>query len=181
MSGRARPRPLGRVRRKPRANRVQLHVARTRQEIILIHRERGEPALPQKPAPPLAEIDTPRIVAVQPALHRRQRILVRRHEDEVDVVRHQTIGEHLDIFRPAARGKAREVSRVVLSVEESLLTEVAAARVMWCGTPRATALAKRAMLEHNRIIGTRGCVNSNLLRVPRILVPGISLFMAEPM
>jgi hypothetical protein len=70
---------------------------------------------------------------------------MRRHEDEVDVVRHQTIGEHLDIFCPAARGQAREISRVDLSIEEHLLTAVAAARVMWCGTPGATALAKRAM------------------------------------
>jgi uncharacterized protein with ACT and thioredoxin-like domain len=55
-----------------------------------------------------------------------QAILIAGLQDQVDVVGHQAIAQHLDARRPATRGQFVPIGQLVVVAEENLLSAVAA-------------------------------------------------------
>ena len=81
-------RPAGALR----PHRIDLHVARAGEQIGFVHRERRKAPLPQRSAPALAKIDMPGVAPVGFAEGGAQAARVRRHQDQMNVIGHQTVG-----------------------------------------------------------------------------------------
>jgi hypothetical protein len=87
MPAGARPAPILGPCRQAGPYRVELHVADARVEMCLVEREGGEAALPQMPAPALTLVHFPRVAPVRRPERGPQPVRMRRHQDEVDMVR----------------------------------------------------------------------------------------------
>ena len=119
------PRPLTRMLHQFRADGIQLHITRRRQQIRLVHDEGSKTSLPQIALPLLAEIDAPRVASMRLADGPPQAILGFRRRNQMDVIGHQAIAPNLDPFLTAPLGHQFDVGRVVLVVEKGLLSTVA--------------------------------------------------------
>jgi hypothetical protein len=90
----------------------------------LVHDSGAEAALPEMSGAPPPRVNDAGIAA----MHRRQRpaqpIGVRRHQDQMDVVRHQAPRPHLDVGRPAMLAEQIAVERVVGIAKERALGDV---------------------------------------------------------
>src|SRR5208283_2329066 len=73
------------------AHGVELHVPRRGQEVVFIHDERGEAALPQVPSPPFPEVDPSRVAAMCLADGATQALGGLRDNDQMNMVGHQAI------------------------------------------------------------------------------------------
>ena len=107
------------------AHRVQLYITRRRQQMALIHRERGKPTLPQMPPPAFAKIDAPCIAPVRLAYGLPEGRLGFGNGDQVDVIGHQAIGPYRHAIMGAPFGHQVLVGPVILITEETVLTPVA--------------------------------------------------------
>lgn len=93
--------------------------------MLLVHRHAAETPLPEMAGPLATRMNDARIAAV----HRRQRpsqpIRIGRHEDQVDMVRHQA--PRSDVHAGGAAGRREQVAieRVVVIAEESSRPAVA--------------------------------------------------------
>ena len=105
-------------------HRVHLHVARGRQQIIVVQDERRKPSRPRMPPPTLAEAHAPRVPPVRFADAQPKAILGTRHGNQMNVVRHQAVRPDLDAATPAPLGHQVDASLVVLVAEGGLLPTV---------------------------------------------------------
>lgn len=125
MRPRAGPAVLARRVHQPVAHGVEFDVPGRRQQIKLVHHERGEPALPKMPPPPFTEVDPPRVPAVRLADRQAKGVLRPRHGDQMHVVGHQAIRPNLDAPLAAPLAHQFQVGRVIVVAEERLLPPVA--------------------------------------------------------
>ena len=109
---------------QPGAHGVELHVPRRGQEVVFIHEERGEAALPQVPSPALPEVDPPRVPAMCPADSTTQALGGLRDNDQVNMIGHQAICPDRDLLCAAESRHELEVVLVVFLTEECLLFAV---------------------------------------------------------
>ena len=92
----------------------------------LVHHHRAEPPLPEMAGPAMTRIDEAGVAAVRVGEGPPQAVLVRRHDDDVDMVGHQAIAPDLRA-RPVRRlGEQIAIERVVAVLEEGLRAPVAA-------------------------------------------------------
>src|SRR4051794_4578301 len=123
---RARPVPLLRPLDQPRPHRIELDIAQAGMEVRLIHCDRGEAALPQMAAPALALVDRPAIAAVDRRQRRAETVGPTRHQNQVDVVRHQTPSPDGSLRFAAPEAQQFEIKRVIAIREEGQLAPIAA-------------------------------------------------------
>src|SRR5271166_2397459 len=107
-----------------RAHGLELHVPRRGQEVVFIHDERGEAALPQVPSPALPEVDPPRVPAMYLADGATQALGGLRDNDQVNMIGHQAICPDRDLLCAAELRHELEVALVVFLTEERLLSAV---------------------------------------------------------
>lgn len=115
---------------QPRPHRVERHVAHRMCEVRLIHPHRAETSLPEMPCPALPRVDIAGVAAMGVGEGAPQTLLVRRHDDDVDVVRHQAIAPDLGSGLVRCRGQEVTVEYVIAVPEEGLAAPVAALRHM---------------------------------------------------
>jgi len=130
MRLRARPSVVFGAARDPGAHRVALDVAHRGPEIRLVERRRKVPALPEMAAPVEAAVDMLRVSRVQRPEQALQPVRLSRRGDEVDVVRHQAIGEHVDAGGLGIVLQLGEIAAAIVVAEEHLVLPVAALRDM---------------------------------------------------
>ena len=128
MRSRARPRPVPRPLRQSGATRVEFDIAGRCHQVRLIHRRRGETALPQIARPALAQIDPPGIAPVRLGQRRPQAVDVIGHKDQVNMVGHQAIGPDRDAGLATAFGQQGLVGGIVVVGEKGGLPAVAPLR-----------------------------------------------------
>ena len=109
---------------QPRAHRVELNVPHGRQQIRLIEHERGEPPLPEMPAPSLAEVDHTRVTAMHLADRASQSVGRVRNCDEMDMIGHQAVRPDLDLVGAAPLPHELQVDPVIFIAKERLLPAV---------------------------------------------------------
>ena len=105
-------------------HRVELQVPRRGQEMIFVHDERGEAALPQVPSPALTEVDPPRVPAMCLADDATQALGGLRDNDQVNMIGHQAICPDRDLLCAAESRDELEVVLVIFLTEERLLSAV---------------------------------------------------------
>ena len=128
MLGRAAPRPVERGAAQPGPNRIELDIPHAPEQMRLVHGKRGKPRLPEMPAPALAHVDKAGVAPVGFGEGPRKAGLVRRHGNDVNMVRHQAICPDLSL-RPLAPSREEiKLRAIVIIGEESSLTPVAALR-----------------------------------------------------
>ena len=128
MLGRAAPRPVERGAAQPGPNRIELDIPHAPEQMRLVHGKRGKPRLPEMPAPALALVDKASVAPVGFGEGPRKAGLVRRHGNDVNMVRHQAICPDLSL-RPLAPSREEiKLRAIVIIGEESSLTPVAALR-----------------------------------------------------
>lgn len=98
-SGRVRPcaapRIVFRVFHEPGSHWIEFHMFDCFRHVFIIHGIRGEATLPEMPAPAATEVDPPSVPTMRLAYGLSESIPCARRNDEVGVIRHQTIGQHL--------------------------------------------------------------------------------------
>jgi hypothetical protein len=94
--------------------------------MLLVHNERMESFLPEVATPVLAEIHAAGVAPVCFGDRPSQSVLVTRHHDEVDVVRHETVGQHGRFGAFTSILCKRKVGAVVVIAEEDRLASIAA-------------------------------------------------------
>ncbi len=115
------------------------------QEVVFIHDERGEAALPQVPSPALPEVDPPRVPAMCLADGATQALGGLRDNDQVNMVGHQAICPDRDLLCAAESRDELEVVLVIFLTEERLLSAVSPLGDM-VGDARAMTRANRTMV-----------------------------------
>jgi len=89
MRTRARPPPILRPLHQPRPHRVQRHVAQRSREMLLVHGDGAEPALPEMAAAFAPCLDDAGIASMHARECAAQPVGIGRHQDQMHVVRHQ--------------------------------------------------------------------------------------------
>ena len=110
----ARPAPVLGPLDEPRSDRVQRHIARRRHQMLLVHRRRAEPRLEQMPGHAEPGIDRGRIAPMGLTERAAKQFLPIGNENEMDVVRHQTIGPARDALFAALAREQAAVERIVI-------------------------------------------------------------------
>ena len=100
-------------------------VAQRRGEMLLVHGDGAEPALPEMAAALAPRLDDAGIAAMDPRQRAAQPIRIGRHQDQVHVVRHQAPGPHLDIRGAAILGEQVAIKRIIIVAEEGPRAAVA--------------------------------------------------------
>ncbi len=126
VRARARPPPRARLLGEAGRDRIVLHVAHRRHQVRVVHRVAAEAALEQVAAPALPEVDEAGVAAVRLAERAPQRAGRGRHQDQVDVIVHETPGEASHAFAPATLGHEVEIGGAVLVAEEDGQPAIAA-------------------------------------------------------
>ena len=126
----ARPGPVLRLLDEARPRRVERDIAQGREEMILVHRHRAEPPLPEMAAAPGPGVDVAGIAAMDLRQGAPQTVPIFRDDDQVHMVRHQHPGPDLDAGRPARRRQKIAIGRVIRIAEEDPRPAVAALRHM---------------------------------------------------
>ena len=126
MRTHAGPRPLLRPRNKECPHRIERDIAHGRDEMGIVHRHRREAVLKEMSGPPAARIDEAGIAAMRLADGLGETFLLLRHDDEMDVVGHQTIGPNLDVRLLCLLGQEITVNLLIAILEEDGLAPVAA-------------------------------------------------------
>src|SRR5882757_7377118 len=91
----------------------------------LVHGDGAEPALPEMTAAPAPRLDDAGIASMHARQGAAEPVRIGRHQDEVDVVRHQAPGPHLDPGGAAILGEHVAIKRIVAVAEEGPRTAVA--------------------------------------------------------
>jgi hypothetical protein len=124
MGSRAAARITARGIDQPSANRIELKVPRSGQEVRLIEHERRKPPLPQMASPPLAKVDHARVSPMDLADRPSQPVLRLRDSDEMDVVRHQAVRPDLNLMGAAPLPHQFQVALVILVAKKRLVPTV---------------------------------------------------------
>ncbi len=127
------------------AHEVELHVPRRGQEVVFIHDERGEAALPQVPSPALPEVDRPRVSPMCLADGATQALGGLRDNDQVNMIGYQAICPDRDLLCAAELRHELEVVQAIFLTEECLSSGVSPLGDMG-GMPGAITRANRAMV-----------------------------------
>jgi len=139
----ARPRPVLRPVAETRPHRVALHIPRCGKQVPLVHHEGVETLLPEAASLALAEVDHASGSAMGLPQRVPQSKLVGGDQNEVEMIGHRAIGQHL-CPAPAARASQPASIRRVLPIrEERLLASTPRCVTRW-GNPGATTLASLA-------------------------------------
>lgn len=77
-------------------NRIEQHVTHGSEKVECVQRARVEPRLPEVAGPPLATMEDLGVPSVGRPEGSRKRRWMRRLHDEMNVIRHQTVGEDLE-------------------------------------------------------------------------------------
>lgn len=112
------PRVVLRIGGHSRANRIEFHVAHGIQQVIRVERRREKSVLPQMAPTRPHSIYTLSELAVDRLEERVKTIRTRGHDDEMNVVGHQTIGDDFDGLPEGVLVQKVEVSEVVAALEE---------------------------------------------------------------
>jgi hypothetical protein len=126
MRARARPPPALRPFDQPRPHRIERHIAQCRREVLLVHGDGAESALPEMSAAFAARLDDAGIGAMHARQRTAQPVGIGRHQDKVHVVRHQAPGPHLDPGGTAILGEQVAIKRMVGVTEEGARAAIAA-------------------------------------------------------
>src|ERR1700722_1704143 len=86
----------------------------------------AEPALPEMTAAFAPRLDDAGIAAMHPRERTAQPVGIRRHQDEVHMVRHQAPGPHLYLGRAAIFGEQVAIQCIVGIAEEGACATIAA-------------------------------------------------------
>ena len=105
--------------------------------MLLVHRDGAEAALPEMTAAFAPRLDHAGIATMRPRQRPAQPVGIGRHQNEVDVVRHQAPGPHLDFGRAAILGEQVAVKRIVGVAKEGTRAAIAALGDMVRMTPSA--------------------------------------------
>lgn len=124
------PAPVARTIDEARPDRVERHVAQRRGEMFLVHRHAAEAALPEMPGPLAARMNDARVAAVHPRQRAAQSVRIRRHQDQMNVVRHQTPRPDLHVGRAAGRRQQVAILRIVVIAEERSRPSISTLRHM---------------------------------------------------
>jgi hypothetical protein len=106
--------------------RVAFDVAQGRERVRLVHGAGTEAALPQIAAPPLAPIDDEAVATMGVGDCRGHRLGGWRHEDQMDVVRHQAPCPDGDLSGTATLTQQLDIKSVVVVTEAHRLAPIAA-------------------------------------------------------
>ena len=120
MGAGAAPGPVLGTPDKTGADGVEFDIAHRRQEVVLVHHERGKAPLPQVSTPALAEVDVPRIASVGLANRAGQTVYGLGHRNQMHVIRHQAIRLNFHPMPSAPSLHQVEVFPVVLLAQERL-------------------------------------------------------------
>jgi hypothetical protein len=120
------PWPRGGVRGEAGADGVALDVAQGGPEVVLVHRTGVEAVLPEVAGAAFAGVEILRVAAVSAAQDDGERIRLRGHEDEVDVIGHEAVAEDGDAVVPGVVFEELEVEPVVFGAEVCGLAVVTA-------------------------------------------------------
>ena len=126
MRTRRRPSPILCPLDQPRPHRVERYIAQRRREMFLVHGDGAEPALPEMTAAFAPRLNDSRIASMDACQCAAQPVRIGRHQDEVNVIRHQAPAPHLDPGRGAIGGEQVAIKRIVGLAEESPRAAVAA-------------------------------------------------------
>jgi hypothetical protein len=113
-----RPGPVGCVRDDSGADRILVNVAERRLQMGLVQGERRESLLPEVPGPASPRIHQLGVVRVNGPKKSRQRVGPIGNEDQVNVVRHEAVGENRNTGRTDSLAQERLVEPVVSFPEE---------------------------------------------------------------
>lgn len=120
----ARERPVFRSIGKPGAHRIQEDVSRRGIQMSVIHRKGREPALPEAASPPFPAVDHGRIPPVGDGHRSAEPSWIRRHGDEVKVIRQQAVRPDSNPFLLALLRQQVAVNPVVEWAKERRLAPV---------------------------------------------------------
>jgi|HubBroStandDraft_5_1064220.scaffolds.fasta_scaffold125121_1 hypothetical protein len=130
MRARARPLPVLRAFDQSRPYRVERHVTYRRREMLFVHDDRAEAALPEMTGALASRLNGAGITAVDPRQRTPQPVGIGRHQNEVHMVRDQTPGPHFDPGLAAMGGQQIAIQRVVRISEEGARAAIATLRDM---------------------------------------------------
>jgi hypothetical protein len=128
MRARARPPPILCPLDQPRPHRVERHIPQRRREMLLVHGDRAEAALPEMTAAFASRLDDAGVAAVHPRQRAAQSVGIGWDQNEMHVVRHQAPGPHLDLRLAAMGGEQIAIQRIVAVAEEGACATIAALR-----------------------------------------------------
>ena len=128
MRGGARPAPAFRALGELRPNRVEFDVTDRGEQMRVVHRIAGETPLPEIAGPAMRCVHGARIAPVRLGKGRAQPVRIGRHEDQVDVVRHQAPRQAPHVIRDARGRHEVAIGGIILVAEEHGLAPIAALR-----------------------------------------------------
>ena len=117
--------PVFGARHKPRPDGIQADVAHGTQEVRRVQRYGGEAALEEMARPPSAGVDVVGIATMGLADSSTKGLGVGRHEDQMDMIRHQAVGPHLDACLHGLLGQQIAVNLLIAILEKDSFTPVA--------------------------------------------------------
>jgi len=94
--------------------------------MLLVHHYCAEPTLPQMPGPAMPRVDETGVAPMRVGKRATQTVLVRRHNDDVNMVGHQAIGPDLGCGPTSGIAEQIEIKSVIAVLEEGLLPAIAA-------------------------------------------------------
>jgi hypothetical protein len=121
MHRRARPGILPCLGRHPRPDRVQLDIGRRMIRMGVIQRTRVEAVLPEMPQPPMQPVDILRVHQVRPAQRFRQRRLLLRRHQKMDMIGHQTVRRDRQPIALRDLFQIRQIDPVIRLHKEDIL------------------------------------------------------------
>ncbi len=147
-----------------RSNRIQFHIADCGPEIFVVEGGRKIPPLPEMTTPGSQSIDALRMAHVQRPHYAFERVCRFRHHDQVNVIRHQAIGEHLESVQCGVFTQPAEIRLSVDVARENCAAPIPAlSNVEWnarpdeSGNPRHSgslpAATPRHTLRNLRVAG----------------------------
>jgi len=108
------------------ANRIPLNIPNSRIQMTFVQRARRKSTLPQKTAPALAKVDSPRIASVRVANRTCQGVSRLGNGNDMDMIVHEAIGPYRHAVNPGILRQQRQVEKPILTREEYPLPPVTA-------------------------------------------------------
>src|SRR6185312_14136 len=124
MCGSAAPTIIARGIDQARSNRVQLDVPRCCQQVGFIEHEPSEASLPEVSPPALPKVDMASVSPMRLTNGQSKTVCRFWRSNQVNMIRHQTVGPNLDLLDTTKLGHQLQVARIVVLAEEGLLPAI---------------------------------------------------------
>ncbi len=126
MGAHAGPCPIRSTLDQTRSYGIQADVRNCRQQMPVVHGDRSKPALKQMTSPAPPRINEIGIAPMRFPDGQSEAILPRRTQNEVNMIRHQTVGPHLNPRFARLFGKQISINVLVAILKEDWLPPIAA-------------------------------------------------------